>query len=182
MSIKLNTWQVVWRGFSLIVIAAMLVGMGAGMATPTPAAASMLASTPAPIDPDVYVALEKNGNADVLVILKEQADLSGAVEIETKSLKGYYVSEQLKAVAERTQGSLKAFLDGKGVEYRAYWIQNMFRVTVSLDLLKEISYQPGIKYIEFYHEPYPDVMGNDLGKDYGLEYGPFAPAEATTGT
>jgi subtilisin family serine protease len=182
MSIKPYQWQMIWRGFSLIVVAAMLVGLGAGGVTaPAKAASPVVVTTPAPIDPDVYVGLEQKGSADVLVILKEQADLSGAADIQTKTLKGYYVYEQLTSVAERTQSPLKEFLDSQGATYRAYWIQNMLRVTVDLDLLKQISYQPGIKYIEFYHEPYPDVMGNDLGKDFGPEYGPFAPVKTEDG-
>lgn len=180
MLIIKKTRQVIWRGLSLIAMTAMLVGTGTGMAVPVRAAVPATVTTPAPVDPDVYVALERNGRADVLVILKEQADLSGALELQSKTAKGYYVSEQLRAVAARTQGPLKAFFDSKGVDYRAYWIQNMLRVNVDVGLLKEISYQPGIKYIEFYHEPFPDVMGEDLGPDYGSEYGPFPLATDST--
>ena len=62
----------------------------------------------APIDPNIYVTLERQGTARVLVILQQQADLSGASRLQTKAEKGAFVYHQLTTIAERTQGPLRA--------------------------------------------------------------------------
>jgi len=128
----------------------------------------------APIDPNVYISLERQGTAQVLVFLQQQADLSGASQLQTKIEKGAFVYEQLTTIARQTQGPLRAFLDSQGVEYRAYWIQNMFIVTVDATLLDELARQPGVERIESYTPPKPELLpGYDLGTEYGVEFGPL---------
>jgi hypothetical protein len=116
--------RLAWRGVNLLVIVAMLLTLGAGLVKPTQAASQTSGGKPVSIEPGVYVALEQKGQAEVLVILKEQADLSAAALLDTKTDKGAFVYQQLTAVAARTQGPLKEFLDSKGAAYRAYWIVN----------------------------------------------------------
>ena len=153
----------------LLIISLILVaGVGIVQASQNPVVPENV-----PIDPLVNIRLEQYGNAQVLVILKEQADLSGASVLASKVDKGTYVYHQLTEVASRSQGPMQAFLESKGAEYKAYWIQNMFMVNVNIRLLGEISKQPGIARIELYSQPYPDRYGNDLGPDYGLEFGPL---------
>ena len=65
------------------------------------------------------------GETEFLVVLADQADLSGANVLATKDEKGAYVYEQLTAVARQTQPALTAQLDQLGAEYRPYWIVNM---------------------------------------------------------
>ena len=135
----------------------------------------------APIDPNIYVALERQGTAQVMVILQQQADLSGAARLRTKTEKGAFVYEQLTTIAAQTQGGLRAFLDSRGAEYRAYWIVNMLMVTVDAKLLDELARQPGVERLEGYTQPDVDSLepslgaGHDLGPDFGAEYGPFPP-------
>ena len=165
--------KIIWLGLnSIIIISLTLVGW-VGQVN-----ASQISSNPenVPIDPLVYIALEQEGSAKVLVILKEQADLSAAKSLETKVDKGTFVYQQLTSVVNQTQGPMRTFLESKGADYRAFWIQNMFMVTVNSKLLKEIVMQPGIARIDLYHLPYPDLMGADLGPDYGQEFGPLPAA------
>lgn len=163
-----------WTLASLLVIAAMVISLGAGLTRPVQAA-PMQKSAAAEIDPWAYLALERDGQAKVLVILKEQADLSGATALTTKTEKGTYVYQRLTETAARTQGPIRRFLESQRAEFRSYWIQNMFMVTVKdAALLEEIARQPGVARIEFYHEPYLDVMRDDLGPDYPV-FGPAAP-------
>ena len=176
MSPKINNIRTItWYALNLLVVVAMVMVIGVGMVEPGRATISQVNSEKIPIDPYVYITLEQEGTARVLVILKEQADLSGANNLTSKIDKGNYVYQQLTDVAARTQGPMRTFLNSKGADYRAYWIQNMFMVTVDINLLQEIAQQPGIERIDFYHQPYPDRIGRDLGADYGNEFGPLPP-------
>ncbi len=164
MSAKINNIRTItWYGLNLLVIVAMIMVIGVGMVGPVRATVSQVNSEKIPIDPYVYITLEQKGTARVLVILKEQADLSGANNLTAKTDKGTFVYQQLTDVAVRTQGPMRTFLDSRGANYRAYWIQNMFMVDVDAGLLQEITQQPGIERIDFYHQPYPDRVGSDLG-------------------
>ena len=107
----------------------------------------------APIDPNVYVTLEQEGIVQVLAILQQQADLSGASRLQTKTERGAFVYQQLTKIADQTQVPLRAFLDSRGAEYRSYWIQNMLMVSVDENLLDELARQPGIERIESYIQP-----------------------------
>jgi PKD repeat protein len=162
-----------WRAASLLMIAAMLLSLGTGLVPSNSAIAKTASLDPAPVDPYVYIALEQKGTAQVMVMLKEQADLSGADQLKTKAEKGQYVYDQLTEVAARTQGALKNFLDTKSASYRSYWIQNMFIVTADVKLVQELALQPGVARLELYSQPYPDRVGHDLGSEYGSEYGPI---------
>ncbi|MCA9936827.1 MAG: S8 family serine peptidase, partial [Anaerolineales bacterium] len=68
------------------------------------------------------------GETEFLVVLTEQADLSGVDTLATKDEKGAYVYEQLTAVARQTQPALTAQLEQMGADYRPYWIVNMIWV------------------------------------------------------
>jgi len=64
------------------------------------------------------------GQTDYFVWLTEQADVSYADQLTTKLEKGTYVYETLRATADRTQASLRRYLDQQGVSYRAFYIAN----------------------------------------------------------
>ena len=65
------------------------------------------------------------GSVEFLVMLREQGDLRGARSIAAKSERGAFVSDTLRAVAERSQQPLVALLRERGVPHRSYWIANM---------------------------------------------------------
>jgi serine protease AprX len=69
-----------------------------------------------------------SGEAEFLVYLDQQADLSGVPALRTKAEKGRYVYQQLTSLAERTQGPLIQALTARGLDYRSYWIANMLWV------------------------------------------------------
>src|SRR5512139_907468 len=76
----------------------------------------------------------EEGRTEFLVMLQEQADLSGAGRLRTKQEKGAYVYQQLTRTAERSQGPVLAALQTMTaqspgeVDYRAFWIANMIWV------------------------------------------------------
>jgi hypothetical protein len=69
---------------------------------------------------------------EILVVLAEQADLSGADALAAKADKGRLVFERLTEVARRTQGPLLAELTRRGLPHRPFWVANMIWVRADL--------------------------------------------------
>ncbi|MBN1890627.1 MAG: S8 family serine peptidase [Thermoflexales bacterium] len=70
----------------------------------------------------------------VLIILREQADVSKAYTITDRVERIRYVYDTLTETANRTQAPLWAELDKMGVDYRPYYLVNMIRVDDLNDL------------------------------------------------
>jgi subtilisin family serine protease len=95
--------------------------------------AALLLAAPAAADfrdkVDPWIAAEitraGSGEAEFLIVLDEQADLSGAAGLSSKLAKGTYVFERLTALAERSQAPLRVELARAGIPYRPFWIVNM---------------------------------------------------------
>ncbi len=66
--------------------------------------------------------------AEFLVVLADQADLSGAATLMTKEEKGRFVYETLYNKAKATQGPILTWLQERKIEHRAYYIVNMIWV------------------------------------------------------
>lgn len=92
------------------------------------AAAAPSPSALAKIAPWVLEHTERGAQAEYIVVMADQADLSGAAALPTKLEKGRFVYETLHRKAEATQGPLLADLAARGVEYRPYYIVNMIWV------------------------------------------------------
>ncbi|MCX8062372.1 MAG: hypothetical protein N3D16_07310, partial [Anaerolineales bacterium] len=75
----------------------------------------------------------QGGQTEFLIFLREQADLSGAETLPTKTEKGWYVYQQLTAVAQRSQAPLLEQLRQRGVQYRSFWVANMIWVRGDLN-------------------------------------------------
>lgn len=83
---------------------------------------------------------EASAPADVIVILKEKADLTRAAQMRSKNVKGAFVVDALKAVAHRTQADLIDVLRSRGVEYKSFYILNAVVVSgASPALIEEIA-------------------------------------------
>lgn len=72
--------------------------------------------------------------AEFLVVLSDQADLSGAEALRTKAEKGRFVYNALWNKAQESQKDLLSWLVASKVEHRAYYIVNMISVKGSLDV------------------------------------------------
>ena len=104
-------------------------------------------SLTAPIESAVLKQLAAEGQATYWVILKEQADLSGASQIADRNARGQYVYDQLTSFAEGTQSGLDSLLAKSGAQYTRYWIVNAIYVTSGEAVLNEVSRQPEVKEI-----------------------------------
>src|SRR5215472_5526682 len=107
----------------------------------------------AKIEPHLAAVIAPGGSSDALIVLGEQADLSGADNLPTKQEKGQYVYAKLREVAERTQAPLRQRLDVMGVPYETFFSVNMIKVNASRDQLYEIAARDEVGRLE----PNPQV-------------------------
>ena len=123
------------------------------------------------------VAIE--GSSEALVVLSEQADLSGADLLTTKEEKAQFVYSRLREVAERTQAPIRRMLEERGIPYQSYFTVNMIKINGSLNNLYEIAGHPAVLRIEsnpHVKAPVPDAQ-SALRPAMNLSI-----AQATTGT
>lgn len=90
-------------------------------------------------DPWVIGKLASGESEEFLVVLREQADLSATDGLTGKNIKGAYVFETLRAVAERTQAPLRAWLALHSVTHQAFWIANMVLVKGDASIARAIA-------------------------------------------
>ena len=146
------------------VIALLLLGVvvwalgSAEIQAQTPPSAAPLAAGLSPanpsnkIDADVLDALETASAADIFIVLSEQADLTAATQLKTKAEKGQFVFSALRAVADRAQKPLRAFLDAQGVTYTAYYISNkIFVSNAGAGLINSLAARPDVAHIVANH-------------------------------
>src|SRR5262245_64664188 len=75
----------------------------------------------AKIAPRVLAETAAGKTVEAMVVLQSQADLSGAKAFTARASKGRFVVDALRATANATQGSLRAFLDQRGVPYQPFY-------------------------------------------------------------
>ncbi|HSH05435.1 MAG TPA: hypothetical protein VLL52_23165, partial [Anaerolineae bacterium] len=117
----------------------------------------------AKVDNWVLTELATEGEAEVLVFMVEQADLSGADALLAKEAKGAYVTAELQQVANASQAKLLEFLDKAGGEYRSFWIANMVWVRGDEALLSAVAQRADVAHL--YANP---TVRNDLGVGDGV--------------
>lgn len=109
-----------------IAVAAIAVAAVASAAPPT-----ARSTPPEPwrtkVDPWVLDAAGA-GEAEFLVFLADQADVSSAAALGSKREKGEYVYRTLSEHAARTQAGLRRSLERMGVAWQPFWVANMIWV------------------------------------------------------
>ena len=114
-----------------------------------------------------------DGQADFWAILTEQADLAKAPGIQNRTARGAYVVDQLKEVADETQGGLLASLTKQGVSHQAFWIVNSIKITGGQGILIQVASQPEVEKIvaeRVYEAPDP-MPGTTEAKINAVEWG-----------
>ena len=86
--------------------------------------------------------------AEYLVVLADQADLSGAEALGTKQEKGRFVRDALWNKAQQTQEPILKMLRDSGVEHRSFYIVNMILVKGDLSLAMSLAARPDVARIE----------------------------------
>ena len=86
--------------------------------------------------------------AEFLVILADQADLSGAEALPTKAEKGRFVRDALWTKAQSTQKPLWEWLDAQHAEYRSFYIVNAIWVKGNYDVVQALAARSDVAHIE----------------------------------
>ena len=107
----------------LIVVALLLITFGLVSHLPLASAAPVVDPS-SKIAPWVLAHTAAGAQAEFLVVLAQQADLSGAARFNTKAEKGRFVYDTLYQTAQVTQGPIVQWLHANGLEYRTYYIVN----------------------------------------------------------
>ncbi len=98
------------------------------------------------VAPGVWQGLQQ-GQTEFLLLLNEQADLSAASALSTKSEKGLYVYEQLTHIAQRTQPPVVEALKRLGAAYRPYWVVNLIWVRGGAEVVQAMAQRADAAYL-----------------------------------
>ncbi len=103
--------------------------------------------------------LEKTrmGDADFVVMLRQQADLRGARGLPTKDEKGAFVLDALQSTAELAQAPILDILQARGAPHRAFWAANAIWVRGDRHLVEDLAARSDVYHV--YANPYVRFEG-----------------------
>ncbi len=99
------------------------------------------------VSPDVLAIATSEGEADFVIEMASQADLSAATLLRGKATKNRYVFETLRAQAARTQPPVLAWLKQRGVSTQSFWITNAIAARGNLAVLAAVATMPEVDYV-----------------------------------
>ena len=131
---------------SLFIVAAAIAALGAfGSSHATNQASSSEQTTiAAKIAPWVMEQTAKGQQAEFFVVLTDQADLSSAAALPTKSQKGAYVYNALWSKSQATQGPILQWLREQGLKYQSFYIVNAILVNGSREIAEALAARPDV--------------------------------------
>jgi subtilisin family serine protease len=89
-----------------------------------------------------------NQQAEIFVVLTDQADLSQAAALQTKAEKGRYVYNTLLNKSQTTQGPLLQWLRERGLEHRPFYIVNAILVKGTRQVAEALAARPDVARVE----------------------------------
>ena len=135
--------------FSLFVLSAVLLSIISPLAPSAArsnASATVLEDWQNKVDASVLTAAA-TGQAEFLIYMDSQADLSGADALTTKDAKGEYVVQQLTSVAQATQPGIATLLTQLGATHQRFWITNAIWAKGGLAVVQAIAMRPEVRHI-----------------------------------
>ena len=100
------------------------------------------------IAPSVLADASSANRASVIILLREQADVSAAYAIKDQDARGWFVYNTLTQHAERTQRPLRAFLDTRHITYQSFWAANMIAAIVDRAQLESLAARDDVARID----------------------------------
>lgn len=127
------------------------------------------------VDPLLLDGAARTNSVELIVVLEEQADLSGAALLKDKSEKGGYVYSRLTAVAQKTQPPVIQELKAAGAEYRSFWVTNGIWVRGDVELIETLARRADISRVHANPRVELDVLAppkarQDLGEQASIEW------------
>ncbi len=86
--------------------------------------------------------------AEFMVVLTDQADLSAAAALQTKAEKGRFVRDTLWKKSQATQGPILKWLDQRGLEHRSFYIVNSLWVKGTAKDAMALALRPDVARVE----------------------------------
>lgn len=126
------------------------------------------------IDPSIVSRLQSENSVEFLVLMKEQADLTGARFLRTKAAKGSLVFNALQQKSKESQKRAMGILDRSGVSFRSYFVVNAIYAKGGSALIDELAQLPEVAQIQ--PNPWvkldePEYRGNHQGNARSLTWG-----------
>ncbi len=87
------------------------------------------------------------GSVDILVILRDKADLSAAKYFNSKSEKGIFVYNELLKTARLSQQNIVKWAGNHGLKYKSYFLVNAVWLNCPSDLVYELAEMPEVEKI-----------------------------------
>jgi serine protease AprX len=91
------------------------------------------------VHPSVFSQFQRQSTAEIIVLMREQGDISGADRLTTKDEKGTYVFNILRGTAARSQAGIQQLLTTQNVDFQSFWLVNCLYLTANFDLIKQIA-------------------------------------------
>src|SRR6476646_3638034 len=136
---------------SLLLLAAFVVVLGAFASSRQPAVAAPGGGgsfQSSKVAPWVMEHIANGQQAEFFVVLADQADLSGAANLQTKAEKGRFVFQTLFNKAQTTQGPILQWLREHGLEHRSFYIVNAILVKGTRQVVEALAARPDVARIE----------------------------------
>jgi len=86
--------------------------------------------------------------AEFFVVLSDQADLSPAANLPTKTDKGRFVYQTLREKAQRTQGPIVEWLRERNIEHQSFYIVNVILVKGTREIAAALAARPDVARVE----------------------------------
>jgi len=83
--------------------------------------------------------------APFLLVLRQQADLSGAESLADRASRRRFVFEALRATAEGSQSGVLRELESAGVRHQPFWLVNMIAVEADRGLAERLADHPDVR-------------------------------------
>ena len=113
--------------------------------------------------------------AQFFVVLADQADLSPAANLQTKTEKGRFVYDTLRNKSQTTQGPILQWVRERGIEHRSFFSVNAILVKGSREVAETLAARPDVARVE--GNP---AIHNDLPQPGMVEQSPLQPGAPAT--
>jgi subtilisin family serine protease len=126
------------------------------------------------IDELVLTQLENDGRSNVFAKMAVDADLSAAPNIADRVARLNHVHDTLTALAASSQQAIRVFLDGQGVRYESFWINNSIYVYgADRALVEALAARGDVAYVRGDHEvPLVEPVSiQEADAPQGIEWG-----------
>ena len=100
------------------------------------------------MDPRIFAGKAEGDRAEFLVVLREQADLSGAAQIADRAERRRFVYEALRARADAAQAPVRERLARAGVRFRPHFLVNMLEVEGDAATARELAAREDVASVE----------------------------------